>query len=128
MGGILSAAAALAVSAAAGDHPAVFLLALAVTGMAIGAFTPPNNAAIMRSAPARQAGMASGILNMTRGVGTSLGLALAGAAYTIGAGPADSAPAGATAGYAAAALFLAAAAASAALIAALRGPARSGAG
>ncbi len=126
VGGMLTAAAALALSTAAGDHPAVFLLALALTGIGIGAFTPPNNAAIMRSAPARQAGAASGMLNMTRGIGTSLGLALAGVAYTLGAGQHGSAPAGASAGYTTAALFLAAAAAAAALIAARRGPSRPG--
>jgi hypothetical protein len=44
----------------------------------MGAFTPPNNATIMGSVPANQAGVASGVLNMTRGMGTSLGLAVTG--------------------------------------------------
>ena len=86
--GMITAGAALAVSTIVEDEPLLFLAALAVTGIGLGAFTPPNNAAIMGAAPRHQTGMASGILNMTRGLGTSLGLALAGLAYTAGAGPA----------------------------------------
>lgn len=57
---------------------ALFLVLLAIVGMGMGAFTPPNNAAVMGSVPADQAGLASGVLNMTRGMGTSLGLAVTG--------------------------------------------------
>ena len=121
VGGMTVAAAALAISPVIKDHPGLFLGALAVTGIGLGAFTPPNNAAIMGAAPAHQSGMASGVLNMTRGLGTSLGLALAGLAYTIGAGGGEATARGADAGYDLAMLFLAAAATLAALIAALRG-------
>jgi len=65
--------------------------------------------------------MASGILNMTRGLGTSLGLALAGLVYTMGAGAGEATPAGAAAGYRDAALFLAGVAVAAGIIAAFRG-------
>jgi len=75
----------------------------------------------MGSAPRHQTGMASGILNMTRGLGTSLGLALAGLAYTAGAGTGETTPQDAAAGYDTAALFLGGVAVAAALIAALRG-------
>src|SRR5579872_7407566 len=51
---------------------------LAVVGAGLGLFTPANNSAIMRAAPRRQAGVASGVLNMTRGLGTALGLAVTG--------------------------------------------------
>lgn len=59
---------------------------LAWIGAGIGAFTPANNAAIMASAPVAQAGVAGGILNMTRGVGTSLGVAATGLVYGLAGG------------------------------------------
>jgi EmrB/QacA subfamily drug resistance transporter len=121
VGGMAVAAAMLVLSAVTRGWDSVFLLVLAVAGLGLGAFTPPNNAAIMGAAPAHQSGMASGVLNMTRGLGTSLGLALAGLAYTIGAGVGQATPAGATAGYRDAAGLLAVLAVVAALIAALRG-------
>jgi EmrB/QacA subfamily drug resistance transporter len=119
--GMATTALMLAITTLVHAHAAVFLVALAAAGIGLGAFTPPNNAAIMGAAPPHQSGMASGILNMTRGMGTSLGLALAGLAYTLGAGAGDATPAGATTGYDNTALLLTAAAAIAALIAALRG-------
>ncbi len=119
--GMITAGAALAVSTIVEDEPLLFLAALAVTGIGLGAFTPPNNAAIMGAAPRHQTGMASGILNMTRGLGTSLGLALAGLAYTASAGPGEASAQDASAGYDTAALFLASVAVIAAVITALRG-------
>jgi Na+/melibiose symporter-like transporter len=121
IGGMTTTAAALAASALLRGQAEIFLLALAIAGIGLGVFTPPNNAAIMGSPPPHQSGMASGILNMTGGLGTSLGLALAGLAYTVGAGQGNATPAGAATGYDDAALFLAAVAAVAALIAAFRG-------
>jgi EmrB/QacA subfamily drug resistance transporter len=47
-------------------------------GAGIGAFTPANNSAIMASAPPHRRGVASGLLNMTRSLGTSLGVAVVG--------------------------------------------------
>jgi hypothetical protein len=92
---------------------------------------PPNNAAIMGSAPARQSGTAGGVLNMTRGLGTSLGLALASLVYTVGAGSRAGSAHQATTGYVDTAVFLACVAAAAALVSVLRGPvtdSRSGTG
>jgi EmrB/QacA subfamily drug resistance transporter len=66
------------------------LLLLAVVGTGLGLFTSPNNATIMGAAPPRQAGMASGILNMSRGLGTALGLAFTGVLFTVNAGAGDS--------------------------------------
>jgi hypothetical protein len=40
----------------------------------------------MGSVPAGQAGMASGILNMSRGMGTALGLSLTGLLFTVNGG------------------------------------------
>jgi EmrB/QacA subfamily drug resistance transporter len=59
----------------------LFVVLLAVVGIGMGAFTPPNNATIMGAVPPRQAGVASGVLNMTRGMGTSLGLAATGLVF-----------------------------------------------
>jgi MFS family permease len=108
-------------------HPptsGLLLLELAVAGIGLGMFTPPNNAAIMGSAPRQQSGMAGGILNMTRGMGTSLGVALTGLVFGLAAGTRAAhamAPGSATRGLVAAALFLAAASLLAATLAALRG-------
>jgi hypothetical protein len=54
-----------------------------VLGVGLGLFTPPNTSAIMGSAPANRLGTAGGILNMTRSLGTSLGVALTGATLTF---------------------------------------------
>jgi MFS family permease len=123
-GGMATAAVMLAASTLVHGQTAIFLLVLAAAGLGLGVFTPPNNAAIMGAAPPHQSGMASGVLNMTRGLGTSLGLALAGLAYTVGADAGEATPAGATAGYNDAVLLLSALAVIAALIAALRGKAQ----
>jgi len=90
---------------------------LGLIGIGLGLFIPPNNAAIMASAPRTQAGMAGGVLNMTRGLGTALGLALT--SLVFGAVVADRTSVSATSkGFTAAALFLAVVALVAALLAA----------
>lgn len=53
--------------------------ALTLLGLGLGFFTPPNNSAIMGSAPRTDLGVAGGLLNMTRGMGTALGVAATGA-------------------------------------------------
>jgi MFS family permease len=75
----LSAVALLCISILPSPGIQVTLGMLAVLGIGLGMFTPPNNSAIIGSAPAHRLGTASGILNMTRSVGTSLGVALTGA-------------------------------------------------
>ena len=72
------------------------LIGLAVAGLGLGLFTPANNAAVMWASPAGHAGVTGGLLNMTRGLGTALGVALAGALFTAGAhgGRADAVSAG----------------------------------
>jgi EmrB/QacA subfamily drug resistance transporter len=59
------------------------LALLALLGIGLGLFTPPNNSAIMGSAPANRLGVAGGILNMTRSLGTSLGVAATGAVLAV---------------------------------------------
>jgi MFS family permease len=63
-----------------------FLVLLAGIGVGMGLFTAPNNASIMGAAPEQNAGMASGVLNMTRGLGTALGLAVTGTVFTVAGG------------------------------------------
>ncbi len=58
-------------------------VALALTGLGVGLFTPANNSTLASAGQDHQAGMVSGMLNMTRGIGTSLGVALAGATYSL---------------------------------------------
>ena len=56
--------------------------AFAAVGLGAGLFTPTNNAAIMAAAPRSDAGAVAGTLNMTRGLGTALGIAVAGLIFT----------------------------------------------
>ena len=95
-----------------------FLLLLAVVGIGMGLFTPPNNAAIMGAVPEGQSGLASGVLNMTRGMGTAFGLALTGLVFDVTGGRASVSSSAAHA-FTVSALFLAAVAVVAGAIAGL---------
>ncbi|WP_088186481.1 MFS transporter [Desulfosporosinus sp. FKA] len=57
------------------------LLGLILVGAGIGIFTPPNNSSVMGSAPPEHVGVAGGILNMSRSLGMSIGVAIAGSLY-----------------------------------------------
>jgi len=74
LGGTVMAvcAAALAVPA---PH-AVSVVLLGLLGVGLGIYTPANNAEIMAAVPARDAAAAGGMVNMTRGTGTALGVAV----------------------------------------------------
>jgi MFS family permease len=63
-----------------------FLVLLAVVGAGFGLFISPNNAGIMAAVPADQSGLASGLLNMSRGLGTAMGLAVASAVFSAAGG------------------------------------------
>ena len=80
--GMLIAAIALLVGALVPAVPATILVVLIVLGIGLGLFTPANNSAIMGSAPLNRLGVAGGLLNMTRSLGTSLGIALTGLVLT----------------------------------------------
>lgn len=54
-------------------------VALAIIGIGQGLFMAPNNNAIMGSAGAAEIGQAGGIMNVTRNLGTSVGIAMAAA-------------------------------------------------
>ena len=102
-------------------EPTGWLLAvgLGVVGVGLGLFVPPNNSIIMSNTPRSQAGMASGVLNMTRGLGTALGLSLTGMVF--GAFATRGSPLWPVAGFGAATLFLAGLATAASVIAVLPG-------
>jgi MFS family permease len=117
--GMSIAGGALAVLGALRPSTPVFLMLLAVVGIGLGLFTPPNNAAIMGSVPQAQSGLASGVLNMTRGMGTALGLALTGLVFDV-AGGRSSASSSAAHAFTVAALFLSVMAIVAGIIAGLR--------
>jgi EmrB/QacA subfamily drug resistance transporter len=77
--GMSLAALALASLALLSTAPLPIMLALlGLLGLGIGLFTPANNSAIMGSAPPYRRGVAAGLLNMTRSLGTSLGVAAVG--------------------------------------------------
>jgi MFS family permease len=99
---------------------AALLAGLAALGVGLGLFTPANNAAIMGSAPREEAGVASGVLNMTRGMGTAMGQAFAALILSVAAAGLVH-PTAVIGGFGACAIFLAAASVVAAGLAALRG-------
>jgi hypothetical protein len=51
-------------------------------GIGMGLFTPPNNSAIMGSAPKEKLGVAGGVLNMTRSLGLIFGVNISGVIFT----------------------------------------------
>jgi EmrB/QacA subfamily drug resistance transporter len=73
----------LAVSATRTD---LTVAALAIVGAGMGLFVAANNAASMFAAPEQRAGAAGGLLNMARGLGTALGVALTSLVFASGRG------------------------------------------
>jgi MFS family permease len=125
VGGMAVVTVSLLVLGAVRPGTAGFLVLLTCIGVGMGLFTSPNNASIMGAAPEQHAGMASGVLNMTRGLGTALGLAVTGTVFTVaggdrGHGGASVAMADAAHAFTVAAYVLAAIAAAAGLVAAVR--------
>ncbi len=55
---------------------------LVLLGVGMGLFTPPNNSAIMGSAPREKLGVAGGILNMMRSLGLIFGVDISGVIFT----------------------------------------------
>jgi MFS family permease len=84
-GGLALAGAGVLVIALAHGTVAL-LIGLGVAGLGLGTFMPPNNTAIMAAAPRNRTGLVGGMLNMTRGAGTALGVAVAGVIYAVAAG------------------------------------------
>lgn len=59
------------------------VVGLALIGIGLGTFTPANNSSVASAGDDENAGMVSGMLNMTRGLGTAFGVAAASAMYSI---------------------------------------------
>lgn len=74
VGGVLATCGAAALAVPAPDAVTVVLLGL--LGAGLGIYTPANNAEIMGAVPAENAATAGGMVNMTRGIGTALGVAV----------------------------------------------------
>lgn len=130
IGGMALATASLLAIALHPTSGGVLLVELIGIGVGVGTFIPGNNASIMGSAKRRQFGMAGGILNMTRGMGTALGVAFTGLIFGLTAGVSTShahSPVLVSKGLVPAAFFLAAVTFAAALLSALRGGGRLGA-
>ena len=83
------------------------VLLLALAGVGLGVFVPANNTVIMRSAGAASAAVLGGLVNMARGIGTTLGIALVTLAVHTQAGSAAAAGLPATHGARLAAVVLA---------------------
>ncbi|WP_308190758.1 MFS transporter [Streptomyces sp. HPF1205] len=74
--GALAAAGALAGMLLAPVTPGWTAALLGLLGLGLGVFTPANNTLIMRAFPVAASGTGGGLVNMTRGLGTALGVAL----------------------------------------------------
>jgi MFS family permease len=121
--GMLLAAASMGLLATVNGSSSGVMAELALLGAGLGMFTPPNNAAIMGSAASAQAGVASGVLNMTRGMGTAMGLAVTSLVFGLFAGSQEASAAMTTKGFQASVVFLGVVALAAMGLAALRGSA-----
>ena len=118
--GMVVAGASLLGLAVAARSAGTVAVGLAVEGVGLGLFTPANNAAIMAAGSRPEAGLVGGLLNMTRGIGTALGLAVTSLVLGL-AGAAHGRGGGSTHGFAVSAGLLAALALVAAAVAGLRG-------
>jgi MFS family permease len=56
--------------------PPALMPMFALLGLGLGAFTPANNTLVMAAIPSEAAGTGGGLVNMSRGLGTALGVAL----------------------------------------------------
>jgi len=74
--GSAAAVAALLALIPAPFTPAWLVPAFVLLGLGLGTFTPANNTLVMGAIPAQAAGTGGGLVNMTRGLGTALGVAL----------------------------------------------------
>jgi EmrB/QacA subfamily drug resistance transporter len=68
-------------------QPVWLVPTLAVLGVGLGVFTPANNSMIMLSIPARASGTGGGLVNLTRALGTALGVAFVTLAWHVSGGP-----------------------------------------
>ncbi len=83
--GAVICGAALTVALVGGFSPGWLVPLLALMGIGLGVFTPSNNTVIMGAFPARAAATGGALLNLTRGLGTALGVAVVTLALHLGA-------------------------------------------
>lgn len=76
LAGATTAAVAVTALAVAPTSAAWVAPWLALLGLGLGVFIPANNSAIMGAMPARVAGVGGGLVNMVRGLGTAIGVAV----------------------------------------------------
>lgn len=84
IGGVL-ASCGMAALAIPSPH-ALMTLPLALLGAGLGTYIPANNAQIMTAVTAHEAATTGGMVNMARGLGTALGVALVSLSLHVGAG------------------------------------------
>jgi len=84
--GMIVTAIGMALLAASATRLDLTVAALAIAGAGMGLFVAANNAATMFAAPQQRAGAAGGLLNMARGLGTALGVALPSLVFASGRG------------------------------------------
>jgi EmrB/QacA subfamily drug resistance transporter len=81
--GMVVATTGFAIAVVGSHSVAALCAALIIIGAGSGLFTPANNAAIMITSPPHRASIAGGVLNMTRALGTALGVAITSLVYEI---------------------------------------------
>ncbi|MGA7988297.1 MAG: MFS transporter [Candidatus Dormiibacterota bacterium] len=84
--GMAMTALGMGILALATTHAELTVLALAVAGAGLGLFIPANNAATMSAAPPERGGAAGGLLNMSRGLGTAVGVTVTSISFAAGRG------------------------------------------
>jgi EmrB/QacA subfamily drug resistance transporter len=84
--GMLLTATGMALLAGSATRTDLTVVALAIAGAGMGLFVAANNAATMFAAPRQRAGAAGGLLNMARGLGSALGVALPSILFASGRG------------------------------------------
>ncbi len=84
--GMAICACATVLAAVVRPDPTGLAVLLLMAGVGFGVFTPANNSAVMSAADSRHAGQVGGVLNMTRGLGTALGVAVTGLAFSLAGG------------------------------------------
>jgi MFS family permease len=65
-------------------EPVSIVMLLTAAGIGLGLFIPANNTVVMRSTEASSASLLGGLVNMSRGIGTTLGISLMALALHIG--------------------------------------------
>jgi Major Facilitator Superfamily len=85
--GAAACAAVMVMLASMSSSTVGIILLIGLAGLCLGVLVPANNALIMRTGAASSAGSLGGLVNMARGIGTTLGIALMTLALHV-AGPA----------------------------------------